>query len=242
MRPMSPAYAESFGAGGFGFSGLGSRRQRFWFAIVGMVGLCLPYVGGMVGALQRTIDAPAPAIVVPVLNVPVGQFPRLGVPKLLPYVAPVAAGAPAASAARSTAGTGSVARAASATTRRVTVVRHVVTPPAAPLVTNSYSLPSSSSSSAPAPKPAANHSASSSTVQGLAGALQKQPVVSNVTGPAATIAPSTAAVVAPAAPAAAGSVSSQRRTDAAIPSRHRWQPHRWQPHLRRRQPRRRLLP
>src|SRR5262249_51115786 len=112
-----PAIAGAGGRGTFGVSSLGTRHQKYWFAVVGLIALSLPYGAALAASVRGLLDTPPPAVAMPTLNVPVAQFPTLAVPKLHSYVAPAVPklGPPPAS---------STARAGSTTHPQV--VRHTI--------------------------------------------------------------------------------------------------------------------
>src|SRR5437870_3896683 len=94
--------AVATGHGSLLISGLGSRRHRFWFGMVSLAALSLPYAGGLAGALQAELNAGGLPISIPAVAVPVAQFPRLAVPHLaaVPVTRPPAT--PARTSASST--------------------------------------------------------------------------------------------------------------------------------------------
>jgi hypothetical protein len=73
----------------------GSRRNRFWFGVLGLVALALPYGSLLVASVKAIVDPPATVVTVPEVVVPAARFPVLAVPKL---VAPAVVHAPAAGA------------------------------------------------------------------------------------------------------------------------------------------------
>ncbi|HTX31957.1 MAG TPA: matrixin family metalloprotease, partial [Solirubrobacteraceae bacterium] len=189
---MALAHAGSHaypGVGHFGLSSLGSRRQRFWFALIGVIAISLPYSGTMVAAVKAALNPPAEAVSLPALTIPRAQFPELNVPKLRRYQAPTlpaasAAPAPAAATAGSTRSVSRVTQPSGAVQSRQpsAVVRHAAAPTQkAPVVTTSYGLP--------APK---KHRSKSAIAE--AKALANAPVVTEV-APATPPMPASSATV-----------------------------------------------
>src|SRR5690349_13987559 len=82
---FASASVRSHTAGGatIGRGGLGTRRQRFWFALIGIVALALPYATAIVAAIRAEIDAPAAPAVIPTLALPTLRAPQVAVPKLV---------------------------------------------------------------------------------------------------------------------------------------------------------------
>ncbi len=87
----------------FGISSLGTRRQRFWFGLIGAIALLVPYAGVIASAIKAEIDVPAAVLSIPAVSMPSATFPELAVPKLRDYPAPPAAIHQAASAPSTTA-------------------------------------------------------------------------------------------------------------------------------------------
>src|SRR5437588_8180451 len=82
---FAPSAARPQTLGGFGaqgLRGLGTRRQRFWFAVVGLAALILPYATLMAASVRAMVNPPAARGSIPVLSMPVARFPALGTPKL----------------------------------------------------------------------------------------------------------------------------------------------------------------
>jgi hypothetical protein len=95
---LMPAYAGTGVRGGIsarGIGGLGSRRHRFWFGVVGLIALALPYASLITATVRAIANPPAAQVTVPELALPVARFPALALPK-------AASAAPARGAGAST--------------------------------------------------------------------------------------------------------------------------------------------
>ena len=86
VRPAYAGAASSFvGTRPFGLGGLGTRRQRYWVALIGTLALLLPYAGVIGSAIKAEIEAPAAIVPIPALSVPAATFPKLAVPRFRAY-------------------------------------------------------------------------------------------------------------------------------------------------------------
>ena len=158
----------------------GSRRHRFWFGVLGLLALSLPYGSLAFAAIRSVVNPPAAVVQVPEVAVPTPRFPVLQIPKLS---APGVVHAPASASSPSSSPTRNVA--ASAGTQRRPVAQHVVRRPVAgatagrpvPIVRSTHSLVP------PVAKSNAHTYPSSGTISGLAQALAAAPVVANTAPP-----------------------------------------------------------
>src|ERR1700740_862368 len=82
MRALTPAYAgpRSRQTRPLGLGGLGTRRQRFWFGVTGLVALALPYLATFVAGIRADLSPTATPVSLPALTVPVATFPQVSVP------------------------------------------------------------------------------------------------------------------------------------------------------------------
>ena len=83
-RRLTPAVAGApgFRTGTFGINSLGTRRMRFWFALVCAISLAVPYVIPIGSAIRSEVDArPLPATI-PDLSLPAAHFPQIALPSL----------------------------------------------------------------------------------------------------------------------------------------------------------------
>ena len=174
----------------------GSRRNRFWFGVLGLVALALPYASLVGAAIRSVVDPPATVVPVPEVALPSARFPVLEVPKL---VAPGIAHAPAASPSPAT-GLSRVARSTGSRMVPQRTVRRMVSRPGAataggtqvPVIRHTYSLVP------PAPKKTPHSYPSSGTISALAQALAAAPVVTNTApGPPSLTTPPPIAVTLP---------------------------------------------
>jgi len=179
-RRVSFALAQPHGfgtPGTFGVGGLGSRRQRFWCALLLTGALAIPYVTLIVSAARAYFDAPAAVVSIPAVSIPVAAFPQVAVPKLYRPVAPTSAPAATRPHAAPTTGRHLVRKSTTVVHRhggQLVNGRHVVTRHRLPVTNSSYSLqPTPPSGGARIVLPG------SAVVQGLAGALANAPVVTN---------------------------------------------------------------
>src|SRR5947209_17144696 len=101
LRYATSAYTSGGGIaiGKPGLRSLGSRRQRFWFGILGLIALSLPYASLITASVKAALNPPAVAVSVPELSLPVARFPALALPKVS---APAPAPARSAAANRTT--------------------------------------------------------------------------------------------------------------------------------------------
>ncbi|HKO26891.1 MAG TPA: hypothetical protein VJU80_05490, partial [Solirubrobacteraceae bacterium] len=141
-RSLAPAYAGvTGGRRAIGLGSLGTRRQRFWFGVLGLISLTLPYAVMLGGVIRAQFDAPAATVSLPALTLPSVRIPPIAVPKLRRPPAGAATGAaPQAHQAGVThtryvhrVTTRQVRTGHAGTVRRVLVQRHV------PVITSSYS-------------------------------------------------------------------------------------------------------
>ncbi|HEY2201366.1 MAG TPA: hypothetical protein VGH56_05730 [Solirubrobacteraceae bacterium] len=82
-----PAHAGVYGpprTRTFGIGSLGTRRERYWFAVLGALALALPYIGVIGASFRAAIEAPAAVEPLPPLSVAVATFPQLALPALHP--------------------------------------------------------------------------------------------------------------------------------------------------------------
>ncbi|HEY1457699.1 MAG TPA: hypothetical protein VGF15_04200, partial [Solirubrobacteraceae bacterium] len=161
----------------FGLSSLGTRRQRFWFALLGIIALALPYSSAMLAAVRAAVNPPAVAVTLPALSIPQARFPRLAVPRLHAAGIPVAGAQAPTGASRHTVTTTTIARPGATQIVRMVRVRrtmrvvHVQRPRLMriPVVSSSYGLP--------APRGGAPAHHGSGAAAGSSQALAKAPIV-----------------------------------------------------------------
>ncbi|MEA2197211.1 MAG: mucin9, partial [Solirubrobacteraceae bacterium] len=197
----------------FGRAGLGTRRQRYWFAVLGTIALSLPYATLIVGAIRAQIDAPAAVVSIPAFSIPVPRFPQVA----LPARPATGTATPAAAAANSRTGSvvGSRTVSRGTTSRRVVSGRRVVTHRRIPVVSSTYSRTPGSS---PGHAPVLSGSAAAGA---LAIAIASAPIVVNtapVTPPLPAASPIVGTPPAPATgsnPQTAAGTPSQAATGAA---------------------------
>ena len=181
-------------SGGFALGTLGTRRQRFWFGILGILALALPYSSATVAAIRAALDPPVATVVLPALSIPQARFPGLAIPTLATNPAAASSQAPPASPG-ATSGTRVVRRSAGAPGARRLVRTQRRSRSALrklPVVTNSYGL------SAAKPRSAHAHP-SAGAVSALAQALAAAPKVTDVAPPLPPM-PAPAPAVAPPLP------------------------------------------
>ncbi|MEA2210171.1 MAG: hypothetical protein QOF83_119 [Solirubrobacteraceae bacterium] len=178
-----PAYAGATTSGAArtpSFGVLASRRNRFWFGVVGLLALCLPYAALATASAKAALNPPDVVTPLPNVVLPAVRFPVLAVPKAA-HAARRRSGPSQAGAGAGAGGTGSASRPASAS-RRLTPsagTRHLVRQTGARRVTrqqipvqrSSYSLTSAPTSTAP--------TTASGVIGGLAHALSAAPIVVN---------------------------------------------------------------
>ncbi|HEX8975477.1 MAG TPA: hypothetical protein VF781_03100, partial [Solirubrobacteraceae bacterium] len=169
------AYAGATSAGrprAFGRSGLGTRRQRFWFGVAGLIALGLPYLSMAVASIRAGIDIPAPPVALPAISTPLPRLPQIGAPAAMAH--PVNAARPGAAVPVQATAPGRAVTTSTThrVTRRLIVHRSTVRHSKVPVITSSYTT---------APTPAASHvpTISSGSASGLAGALNAAPIVLN---------------------------------------------------------------
>jgi hypothetical protein len=165
-----------------GLGGLGTRRQRFWFALFGLLALALPYATAIIAAIRAEVDARAAPAVIPTLSVPLLRVPQVAVPKLVP---PSAAGPSASAPSR---GVAARTAAPAATHPVARQIRRAVTRTGAGTtrrVARKLPVQSESYTTTAAPQTIAAPSTypSSGAVAGLAGAMTAAPVVIGIAPP-----------------------------------------------------------
>ncbi len=83
FKRWQAAYAaagSSSSVSGSGLSGLASRKHRFWFGLVALFALALPYAALLVVTARAIVNPPSAPLAVPELTVPVGPFTVIQVP------------------------------------------------------------------------------------------------------------------------------------------------------------------
>ncbi len=207
-RPAYAGAASSFaGTRPFGLGGLGTRRQRYWFALIGTLALLLPYAGVIGSAIKAEIEAPAAIVPIPALSVPAATFPKLAVPKFRAY----RAAPPLASNLRHPAATARTTRTLWRTITTTTSMRRVVThrtvtraPARVKVISSSYSMRPA------APKHNRRDAARASrgSTRASRGSINTAPVVTTTTGAQATMPTASPTVPTPTDTAATTSPSS----------------------------------
>ena len=197
---MRPAYAGARAPSGratLGMGGLGTRRQRYLFALLCLVSLTFPY-SALIAAIASGVGGSTGPVAIGALALPKAVFPEVAMPKLQSAGAPQPGGG---------AGAGGAATRAGTSTRRAGT-RSAGGRSGPPLITSSYSLLLQTAvggvpSSAPG----------SAAVQALARALASAPVVVNVPVPSPSLPAGRPAVVL--APGAVASGPAPGPTDPA---------------------------
>ena len=170
---MAGAAPRSGSSGKLGIGSLGTRRQRYWFGLIGVLALAVPYAVVLAAAIRAQFEIPTSVASIPAVQLPAVQFPEIAVPRLGRVAA-----APALRAAHPAASASSVP---TRTSRRV-VTRRVVSrrAPGAPAVTRVPVVSSHFSFPVSHQKPRKlTPSVGSASVTGLAGALNNAPVVTS---------------------------------------------------------------
>ncbi len=194
------------------FGMLGSRRNRFWFGVIGLLALCLPYAALATASVKAALGPPNVVTPLPNVVLPAVRFPVLAVPKATRTAAAQrGAGVRGASGPNPPGGSntsaGAASRSASTTQRAVQAAgtRRLVHPGGSrgtarqpiPVQRSSYSL-------VPAPAGSAGPGPAAGVIGGLAHALANAPTVINTQPPPPL--PSVPAPVVVPAPSASTSV------------------------------------